>query len=94
MNKLGNCRERFFDLDHGHVTEADKVENYRFLKNWSMDFDENQAASILFQLRISKARKSKFEKFDFLKILLICTCKVEKIGMFFTPDLEVFYNWR
>ena len=42
MNKLGNCRERFFDLDHGHVTEADKVENYRFLENCSMKFAENQ----------------------------------------------------
>ena len=50
--------------------------------------------SILFQLRISKARKSKFEKIDFLKILPICTCKVEKNREIFTPDFEDFYNWR
>ena len=49
---------------------------------------------ILFQLRISKARKSKFEKIDFLKILPICTCKVEKNPKIFTPDFEVFHNWR
>ena len=50
--------------------------------------------SILFQLRISKARKSKFEKIDFLKILPICICKVEKNPKIFTPDFEVFHNWR
>ena len=50
MNKLGNCRERFFDLDHGHVTEADKVENYRFLENCSMKFAENQGKKSVLNL--------------------------------------------
>ena len=50
--------------------------------------------SILFQLRISKARNSLFEKIDFLKILFICTCKVEKNRQIFTSDIDGFYDWR
>ena len=50
--------------------------------------------SILFQLRIAKAPKTKFQKIDFLRILPICTCKVEKNRQIFTPDFEVFDNWR
>ena len=47
---------------------------------------------ILFQLRISKAQKLK--KIDFLKILTICTCKVDKNPQIFNTDFEVFYNSR
>ena len=47
-NNLVNCRDRFFDFDHGHVREAGEVENCRFLENLSMNFDENQAATLLF----------------------------------------------
>ena len=36
-----NCRDRFFDFDHGHVGEAGKVEIYRFLENLSMKINEN-----------------------------------------------------
>ena len=49
---------------------------------------------ILFQLRLSKARKTKFQKIDFLKIVPICTCQVEKNRQIFTPDFGDFYNWR
>ena len=48
MNNLEPRRSRFFDFDLGHVTEAGKVENCRFLENLSMNFDENQAATLLF----------------------------------------------
>ena len=41
MNKLGNCRDRFFDFDHGHVREAGKVEIYRFLENLSIKINKN-----------------------------------------------------
>ena len=44
MNYLKPRRDRFFDFDLGHVAEAGKVENCRFLENCSMDFDEKQAA--------------------------------------------------
>ena len=56
-----NGRANFFDFGTWSAGEPDKVENYRFPENCSMDLDENQLHfSILFQLRISKARKSKF----------------------------------
>ena len=48
MNNLVNGWDRFFDFDHSHVREAGKVENYRFLENGSLDFDQNQAAWSLF----------------------------------------------
>ena len=32
MNILEKSRDRFFDFDHGHVTEGVKVEKYWFLK--------------------------------------------------------------
>ena len=75
MNNLVSRRDRFFDFDLDHVTEAGKVENYRFLENSLMDFDENQAAWSLFDTLSAeniKSRKLKFEKIDFLKILPIC----------------------
>ena len=48
MNNPVPRRDRFFNFDLGHVTEPGKVENCRFLENWLMDFDENQAAWSLF----------------------------------------------
>ena len=41
MNNLELVRDRFFDFDHGHVTEAGKVEIYRFLENLSVKINEN-----------------------------------------------------
>ena len=41
MNNLELGRDRFFDFDHGHVTEAGKVEIYRFLENLSMKINKN-----------------------------------------------------
>ena len=62
MNSLWNCRDRFFDFDHGHVREAGKVENYRFLENCSMDFDENQAAWSLFDtLSVENIKSAKIK---------------------------------
>ena len=58
MDNLVNGRDRFFDFDHGHVTEAGKVEIYRFLENCSMDFDENQAAWSLFDTLSAENIKS------------------------------------
>ena len=41
-----------------------------------------------------KHENQNLKKIDFLKILLICTYKVEKIGKFSSPILKFFYNWR
>ena len=41
MNNLELGRDRFFNFDHGHVTEAGKVEIYRFLEKLSMKISEN-----------------------------------------------------
>ena len=41
MDYLVSGRDRFFDFDHGHVTEAGKVEIYRFLEKLSMKISEN-----------------------------------------------------
>ena len=49
--------------------------------------------SILFKLRISKARKSNLKKIDFSKISPICKCKGEKIRKFSISILKFFYNW-
>ena len=62
MNNLATGRDRFFDFDHGHVREAGKVENYRFLENCSMDFDENQAAWSLFDtLSVENIKSAKIK---------------------------------
>ena len=42
MNNLVPRRNRFSDFDLGHVMEAGKVKNYRFLENCSMEFAVNQ----------------------------------------------------
>ena len=46
MNNLLLWRDRFFDFDLCHVTEADKVDNCRFLENCWMEFAENQRKSV------------------------------------------------
>ena len=40
MNNLVFCRDRFLDFDHGHVTEAGKVEINRLVENLSMKINE------------------------------------------------------
>ena len=50
MNNLKLGRDRFFDFDHGHVTEAGKVENGRFLENCPMNFAENQQKKSVFNI--------------------------------------------
>ena len=90
--------ERLFSISsRGQLRSRTKSKIIGFSKTarWiSMKIKLRGHFSILFQLRISKAQKSKFEKIDFLKILPICTCKVEKNPKIFTPDFEVFNNWR
>ena len=96
-NREKNGRGTFFDFVTWSAEEPDKVENYRFRKNCPMDFHENQGAWSLFYTLSAeniKSAKIKILKIDFLKILPICTCKVEKNPRIFTPDFEVFYNWR
>ena len=41
-NKKKSVRATFLDFGLWTVEESDKVENYRFLENCSMKFDENQ----------------------------------------------------
>ena len=87
----------FWISSRGQLRNRTKLKIIGFSKTarWiSMKIKLRGHFSILFQLRISKARKSKFEKIDFLKILPICTCKVEKNPQIFNPDFEVFYNLR
>ena len=48
----------FFDFVTWAAEESDKVENYRFLENCSMDFDENQAAWSLFDTLSAENIKS------------------------------------
>ena len=43
-----NVRNRFLSFVTWSAEESDKVENYRFLENCSMDFNEIQAAWSLF----------------------------------------------
>ena len=58
MNYLGNDRDRFFDFDHGHVAEAGKVENYRFLENCSIEFAENQQNKSVFNILTPSVMKN------------------------------------
>ena len=50
MNCLVLQRDRFFDFDPGHVREAGKVENCRFLENGPMEFAENQQKKSVFNI--------------------------------------------
>ena len=47
-----------------------------------------------FSWEYQKRENQNLKKSIFLKILPMCTCKVEKSRKIFTPDFEVFYNWR
>ena len=51
-----NSRDRFFDFDHGHVSEAGKVEIYRFLENLLIKIDENLQLKV-FSDALSDARQ-------------------------------------
>ena len=57
-NREENGRATFFDFVTWAAEESDKVENYRFLENCSMDFDENQAAWSLFDTLSAQNIKS------------------------------------
>ena len=47
-----------------------------------------------FSWEYRKRENKNLKKSIFQKILLICICKVEKIGKFLIPILRFFYNWR
>ena len=53
-----NVRDRFFDFVAWSAEEPDEVENYRFLENCSMDFDENQATWSFFDTLSAENIKS------------------------------------
>ena len=57
-NREKNVRNRFFNFVTWSAEKPDKVENYRFLENYSMDFDENQAAWSLFDTLSAQHNKS------------------------------------
>ena len=57
-NREKNVRDQFLNVVTWSAEESDKVENYRFLKNCSMDFDENQAAWSLFDTLSAENVKS------------------------------------
>ena len=57
-NKEKSVRATFFDFVTWAAEEPDKVENYRFLEICSMDFDENQAAWLLFNTLSAENIKS------------------------------------
>ena len=74
-NREENRQATFFDFVTWAAEESDNVENYRFLENCSMDFDENQGTWSLFdtlsaeniksaKIKISKNRF--FENFFYL----------------------------
>ena len=50
MNYLELGWDRFFDFEYGHVREAGKVENYRFLENCAMELAENQQRESVFSI--------------------------------------------
>ena len=57
-NREKNVRDRFLNFVTWSAEEPDKVENYRFLQNYSMDFDKNQAAWSLFDTLSAENIKS------------------------------------
>ena len=72
-NREKNVRYRFLNFVTWPAEESDKVENYRFLENCSMDFDENQAAWSLFDTLSAeniKSAKIKIRKNGFFQILI------------------------
>ena len=64
MNNLVNGRDQFFDFDHGHVTEGEaKIIGFsKTARRISMKIKLYGPSSILFQLKISKTRKSNLKK--------------------------------
>ena len=76
-NREKNVRNRFLNFVTWSAEESDKVENYRFLENCSMEFDENQAAWSLFDtLSVENIKNAKigirknlfFENFAYLQM--------------------------
>ena len=76
-----NSRDRFFDFDHIHVTEAGRVAIYRYLENYSMELDQNQVAWSIFDTLLAeniKMAKIKIWKNRFSEIFSISTSKIKK----------------
>ena len=69
-NREKYVRDRFLNFDTLSAEESDKVENYRFLENCSMDFDKNQAVWSVFDslsAEIIKSAKIKIQKNRFFE---------------------------
>ena len=49
-NREKNVRDRFLNFVTWSAEESDKVENYRFLENCSMEFAENQGKKSVFNI--------------------------------------------
>ena len=59
---LVNSWDWFLDFNYGHLTEAGIFENYLFLQNFPMHFDENQVAWLIFNsLLVKKIKKAKIK---------------------------------
>ena len=49
-NREKNVRDRFLNFVTWSAEESDKVENYRFLQNYSMKFAENRGKQLVFNI--------------------------------------------
>ena len=94
MNCLVLWRDRFFDFDLGHVTEAGKDENCRFLENCSMEFAENQQKKSVFNIlsaQVMKNFKIGSENFRiFFSTLHVQIGKIFKKSIFSNFDFRGF----
>ena len=79
MNNLEPGRNRFFDFDLGHVTEAGKVENCRFLENLTY-----------FHLNLRKTWKSGMKIFGFFSTLHVQIGKIFEKSIFSNFDFRAF----
>ena len=86
MNNLVPRRDRFFDFDLGHVTEAGKVENCRFLENCSTEFAQNQQKKSVFNILspsiIKKIQNREWKFPDFFDFTLCRGAKLKKNRFF------------
>ena len=93
MNNLELGRDRFFDFDHGHVTEVGKLEIYRFLENCSMEFTENQGKKSVFNILsppIIKNFKIGSENLPIFSTLHVQKGKIFKKSIFSNLNLRAF----
>ena len=89
INNLVQRRDRFFNFDLGHVTEAGKVENCRFLENWSMKFAENRQKKSVLNILSPPIKKNRDRKFaDYFRLYIDKIFK-KKNRFFFKSRLSI-----